>query len=90
MASFVSQHNMAIRNGNQSIVATVVKLASASDSFDLPNMAAASNSVVQLRRPGDSAVTVSQSDINTVSISGGSAGQDVLLVSSHNDPIVNG
>jgi hypothetical protein len=90
MASFVSQSFLTVRNGEQSVVATVVTLASASDSFDLPNMAASSNSVVQLRRPGDSAVTVSQSDINTVSITGGSPGQAVLLVSSHADPIVNG
>jgi hypothetical protein len=35
-------------------------------------------------------VTVSQSDTNTVAISGGSAGQEVLLIRSHNDPVVSG
>jgi hypothetical protein len=91
MAHFVSQSlPTSTRRGESAVVATVVKLASATDSFDLPRMAAASNSVSQLRRPGDAAITVSQTDVNTVSITGGSAGQEVLLVSLHNDPIVNG
>jgi hypothetical protein len=91
MAIFVSQSDMATRRGAHAVVATVVKLeGSGSESFDLPNMTAASNAVVQLRRPGDTAVTVSQSDTNTVAISGGSAGQEVLLISSHNDPVVSG
>lgn len=67
------------------MVATVVRLTAASDSVELPNMTASSNCVVQLRRPKDPLVTVSQSDIDTVSVTG-IIGDEILLVSLHPDP----
>lgn len=86
----ISQQSVVVRRGETSVLATVVRLASSSDTVELPNMAASSNSAAQLRRPGDAAVTVSQSDVNSVTVSSGKAGQEVLIVSLHNDPIVNG
>jgi hypothetical protein len=70
------------------IVSTVVKLTAAADTVELPRMRADSNSVVQLRRPGDLVVTVSQSDFTTVTLTG-NVGQEVLLVSLSDDPIAN-
>jgi len=70
------------------IVSTVVKLTAAADTVTLPRMRASSNSVVQLRRPGDSAVTVSQTNFTAVALTG-SVNQEVLLVSLSDDPIVN-
>ena len=90
MASFISQSPATVTRGNQGILATVVRLDGPAETVELPNMAATSNSAVQLRRPGDGAVTVTQTDINTISITGGSAGQEVLIISSHGDPILGG
>jgi hypothetical protein len=70
------------------LVASVVKLTAASDTVVLPRMRASSNSVVQLRRPGDSLVTVSQTDFTTVSLTG-TVGQEILLISISDDPITN-
>jgi hypothetical protein len=50
-------------------------------------MQAESNCVIQLRRPGDPEVTVSQTDIDTVALTG-SVGQEVLIVTLHDDPAV--
>ena len=86
----IAQQPSVVRRGQTTVLSTVVRLTGASDTVELPNMAASSNSAAQLRRPGDSAVTVSQSDINSVSVTGGTAGQEVLIVSLHQDPIVNG
>lgn len=86
MSNFISQTVHTVRRGSSSIVATVVKLTSASDTVELPQMAAATNSAVQLRRPGDSSITVSQSDINDVTLTG-NIGDEVLIVSLHGDPI---
>ena len=88
MATRISQ-SVVSTGRDQSVVTTLVRLVSASDAFDLPQMIANSNSVVQLRRPGDAAVTVTQDDTRQVTITGGVADQEVQLVSLHNDPIVN-
>lgn len=70
------------------LVATVVKLTAASDSVVLPRMRDSSNCVVQLRRPGDVLVTVSQSDFTTVTLTG-TVGSEILLISLSDDPITN-
>lgn len=87
MSVVISQNMNAVKHGSVSIVTTVVRLSAASATINLPNMLASSNSVVQLRRPGDAAVTVTQSDINTVAISGGAKGNEVMLVSVSSDPV---
>ena len=86
MATILSQKVQPI--GGQNVVATLVELTANSDSVTLPRMAATSNTVAQLVRPNDTAATVSQSDVTTVSITGVS-GNQVLLVSLHDDPIPN-
>lgn len=86
MSYFISQHAQTVRRGNSSVLTTVVKLTRASDTVELPNMIAAANSVVQLRRHGDPKTVVSQTDIDTVSVTG-NAGDEILLVSLHSDPI---
>lgn len=68
------------------MAATTVRLTAASDTVELPNMAASSNCVVQLRRPQDPLVTVTQSDLDTVAVTG-VIGDEVLLVSFHSDPV---
>ena len=88
MAIVVSQDIHTLVGLGANLVATVVKLTSTSDSVALPRMKGTSNRVVQLRRPGDSAVTVTQSDATTVSLAG-SVGNEVLLVSFSDDPIPN-
>lgn len=85
MSTFISQKPNPVGD-SLLILATVVKLTTNSDTVELPNMAASTNSVVQLRRPGDPSVTISQSDINTVSVTG-NLGNVVMLVSIHTDPI---
>lgn len=87
MSNFISQSFHRVRHGDISVGTTVVKLVTASDTVELPNMSAATNSVVQLRRPGDPSVTVSQSDVNTASLTG-NAGDEVLIISMHGDPVV--
>lgn len=70
------------------IVSTVVKLTAASDTVTLPRMRQSSNCVVQLRRPSDPTVTVSQTNSTSVSLTG-SVGAEILLVSLSDDPLVN-
>jgi uncharacterized heparinase superfamily protein len=62
----------------------VLKLASASDTFTVPNLADTTSgaSVKQLERSGDATVTVTNSG-NTVTIAGGAAGNEVLICSVH-------
>ncbi len=86
MSVIVSQKHQTIRRGQSSVVASVVRLTSNSDSVELPNMQSTNNCAVQLRRPGDPLVTVSQSDIDTVALTG-TGGDEVLIVSLHVDPI---
>lgn len=91
MSTIVSQRVLPIKGGN--LVATLVTLTAASDSVTLPRMRGTSNQVVQLIRPGDSSVTVSQSGVSgeehTVVNLTGTVGNQVLLVSNHGDPIPN-
>ena len=69
------------------IVITVVSLTSASDTVELPRMSAASGpAVAQVHRPSDPTVTVSQTDIDTVALTG-TVGNEILLVSHSKDPI---
>lgn len=81
----------AIPGGN--LVVTVLTLTANSDSVTLPRMTGTSNKVAQLLRPGDSAVTVSQSAVageeHTVVNLTGVLGQSILLVSHSDDPIPN-
>lgn len=88
MSDIIAQNYNSVQRGTATVVSTVVRMSAATASFSLPNMLAASNSVVQLRRPGDAAVTVTQDDINSVTITGSAAGTEVLLVSLSNDPVV--
>ncbi len=86
MSIFIAQRAHTVRRGNSSLLTTVVRLTSKSDSVELPNMSAASNTVVQLRRPNDPNVEVSQTDIDTVALTG-NVGDEILLVSLHQDPM---
>lgn len=86
MSSIVSQEVLFI--GDSNLVATVVKLTANSDSVTLPRMLSTSNNVVQLRRPGDSSVTVSQTSATAVTLTG-TSGNEILLISHSDDPIPN-
>jgi hypothetical protein len=65
-----------------------VTLQSASDTFIVPDLADAStpsNSVAELDDGNnDSGVTVSTSDVNTITLVGGSAGGTVVFAARHN------
>lgn len=87
MSRIVSQEINTVRHGESAVCATVVKLDNAADTVKLPDMAAASNCVVQLRRPNDVLVTVTQDDVDDVSLDNGAAGNEVLIISLHNDPV---
>lgn len=87
MSIFISQDTHQVRRAGSVIAVTVVQLVGASDTVELPNMANSENCVVQLRRPGDPDVVVTQSDIDTVAITGGVIDGRILLVSLHDDPI---
>lgn len=87
MSILISQTIQTVRRGQSAVTATVARLTAVSDSVELPDMAASANCVVQLRRPGDPKVVVSQSNIDTVSVTG-KIGDEVLLVSLHSDPVV--
>ena len=88
MASIVTQQVLPVTAIAANLVATKIKLTSAADSVTLPRMRQSTNSVVQLRRPGDATVTVSQSSFTNVNLTG-SVGDEILLVSFHDDPIPN-
>jgi hypothetical protein len=85
MSLLGSQKIETVRRGHSAVAVTAIELVAASDTVELPNMAASSNCVVQLRRPGDPKVVVSQTDIDTASVTG-SIGDKVLIVSLHDDP----
>ncbi len=87
MAIVKSQQSQTVKRGQSSVTVTVAVLVAASDTLEVARMQAASNCVVQLRRPGDPEVTVSQTDIDTVALTG-SPGQEVLIVTLHDDPAV--
>lgn len=86
MAQIVSQQIQTVRRGSSSVAATVVRLTARSDSVEVPNLSANSNTAVQLRRPKDPLVTVSITDLDTVALTG-QVGQEILLITLHNDPI---
>jgi hypothetical protein len=87
MSTFVSQHIESVRRGESALALTTVRLSGASDTVELPDLANTSNTVVQLRRPGDIKVDISISDIDTVAITNGQRDKEILLVSLHNDPV---
>jgi hypothetical protein len=87
MSVVKSQTSQSVKRGQSSVTATVVQLTAASDTLEVARMQAESNCVIQLRRPGDPEVTVSQTDIDTVALTG-SVGQEVLIVTLHDDPAV--
>lgn len=84
MSTIISQRLLPINDGN--LVSTIVKLTANSDTVTLPRMASTANKVAQLRRIGDPAVTVSQTNITAVALTG-TVGDEILLVSLHNSPI---
>jgi len=84
MATINSQRVLPISGAN--LVVTIVRLTAASDSVSLPRMSSTSGKVAQLLRIGGSAVTVSQTSVTAVTLTG-TEGQEILLVSHHKDPI---
>jgi len=87
MSRVKSQSSQSVIRGKSSVTATVVILTAASDTLEVARMQAASNCCIQLRRPGDSEVTLSQTDIDTVAFTG-TVGQEVLIITLHDDPAV--
>ena len=87
MAIVKSQQSHSVKRGQSSVTVSVVQLSTAVDSLEVARMQAASNCAIQLRRPGDPEVTVSQTDIDTVALTG-TVGQEVLIVTLHDDPAV--
>lgn len=66
------------------ICVTTLKLISASDTFTVPTLSDVTSgvSVKQLERANDPTVTVTNSNF-TVTVAGGTAGDEVLIVSVH-------
>ena len=87
MSVVKSQQSQTVKRGQSSVTVTVVQLTTKSDSLEVARMQASANCAIQLRRPGDPEVTVSQTDIDTVAFTG-SVGQEVLIVTLHDDPAV--
>lgn len=87
MSTVKSQQSQSVKRGESSVTVSVIKLTAVSDTLEVARMQATSNCAIQLRRPGDPEVTVSQTDIDTVAITGG-VGQEVLIVTLHDDPAV--
>jgi len=89
MATINHQRVCPIPSAN--LVITVLTLTAASDSVDLPWMKASSNAAVQLLRPSDSAITIAHDGTNPrnrLTLTG-TSGQEVLIVSFHDDPLPN-
>jgi hypothetical protein len=84
MSNIVSQHMFP--TGTSNVVATVVKLVTASDTVNLPRMLSTSGEVSQIRRSGDPKITISQTDAVAVVLTG-NPGAEVLLVSLSGSPI---
>ena len=87
MSVIKAQQSQTIVHGKSSVTATVVQLTAVSDSFEVARMQATSNCAIQLRRPLDREVALTQSDIDTVGLVG-SVGQEVLIITLHDDPAV--
>lgn len=86
MSTITAQRVLPITAAN--LVATFVTLTATSDSVTLPRMRSTSSQVVQLVRPGDTAITVTQTSATAVTLVG-TIGQSILLISNHDDPIPN-
>lgn len=85
MSTILFQRFLPIKDGN--LVATLVQSTALSDTVTLPRMSGTAGKVAQLRRPGDSAITVSQSSATAVTLTFATVGQEALLVSHHLSPI---
>lgn len=85
MSTILYQRVLPINGGN--LVCTIVQSTALADTVTLPRMSGTAGKVAQLRRPGDAALTVSQTDATAVSITFTSVGQEILLVSHHLAPI---
>ena len=85
MSTILYQRVLPIKDGN--LVATVVQATALSDTVTLPRMSGTAGKVAQLRRPGDAALTVSQTNATAVAVTFTSIGQEILLVSHHLAPI---
>lgn len=92
MASILSQE-ISKAAGGGIIVSTLIELSGfGSESVQIPHQsvdASGTASVVQLVRAGDTAITVTKTDRDTVAISAGSPGLKVLLVSHSQSPVAN-
>jgi len=87
VSRIVRQDCHTIRRGELSVCVSVIKLDSAEDAHTFTGFAAGQNCIVQLRRPGDPLITVTQDDTDEASFDGGAAGDEVLIISLHNDPM---
>ena len=88
MSFIKSQKSETVKRGQSSVAATVIKLTGATYTLEVARMQNTTGCCAQLRRPQDKSVIVSQTDIDTVAISGGEAGQEVLIITLHDDPAV--
>jgi hypothetical protein len=92
MATIIGQE-VSKAAGGGFIVSTEVRLEGAgSENVEVPRLSvddSNTTSVAQLVRPGDTAVTVTKTDKDTVAVSAGSGGLKVLLVSHSANPIGN-
>ena len=86
MSNFISQHVFNAKGLN--LVATVVKLVVRSDTVELPRMSSTAGKVAQVRRSGDPKIVISQTDADTVTLTG-NVGDEVLLLSLSDEPIPN-
>lgn len=92
MASILAQE-ISKAAGGGIVVSTLIELEGfGSESVDIPHQsvgASGTASVAQLVRAGDTAVTVTKTDRDTVAVSAGSPGLKVLLVSHSQSPVAN-
>jgi hypothetical protein len=86
MSNIVSQQVLSAVTSN--VVATVVKLVTASDTVTLPRMLADAGKVVQVRRSGDPKIVIAQNvnDLSLVNLTG-RVGDEILLLSHSDAPV---
>lgn len=81
----VSQDLLPIREGT--IVATVIVLESATDTGLWSRASSADGAIVQVKRPGDPSVTVTQTALNQLRVVG-NVGDEVMIIAHCDRPIV--
>ena len=93
MANILAQEISKAAGGSGFIVSTLVELTSfSSENVEIPRQsvdASGTASIAQLLRAGDTAITVTKTDKDTVALSAGSPGLKVLIVSHSDGPIGN-